>query len=117
MTLTITIPDAALPSWNTVMRMHKHAQHEVQQMWLGMAIAAIAPDSVPFVSPVDVCVTSYQKGKLIDPDNLYVKGVLDGLKKRLFPDDSPRWIDSVKLRSRRGKMNYVTIQLTPVEAE
>lgn len=115
--LTITIPNASLPSWNTIMRMNYHAQHEVQQQWLGMAIAAIAPDSVPFVSPVDVCVTSYQKGKLIDPDNLYCKGVIDGLKRRLFPDDSPRWIDSVQLRSRKAKHNSVIVQLTPAEAE
>ena len=115
--MIVTIPGASVPSWNTVMRMNYHAQHEVQQQWLGMAIAAIGTDYTPFVTRVDVCVTSYQKGKVIDPDNLYVKGILDGLKKRLFPDDSPRWIDSVKLRSRKAKHNSVTIQLTPVEAK
>lgn len=117
MTLTITIYGESLPSWNAVMRMHKHAQHDVQQVWLTLTTQAIGFDYVPFTKPVDVCVTSYQKGRMIDPDNLYCKGAIDGLKKKLFPDDSPKWIDSVKLRSRKAKTSYVTIQLTPVEGD
>ncbi len=115
--LTITIPGTALPSWNTVMRMHKHAQHEVHQTWIGLVLAAISPSHVPFTSPVDICITSIKTGRMIDADNLYVKGVIDGLKKRLFPDDSPRWVDSVKLCSRKGKANSVMIQLVPVEGK
>jgi hypothetical protein len=114
-TLTITIVDSKLPSWNSVMRMHKHAQHQVQQEWLWRTIEALGADPTLYTVPVDICITSYQKGRLIDPDNLYAKGLIDGLKTRLFPDDNPAWVGSVKLCSRKSKHNSVTIQLTPVE--
>lgn len=113
MTLTITIPGASLPSWNAVMRMHKHAQHAVQQEWILRVINALGQEYRQFDVPVEVCVTSYQKGRTIDPDNLYCKGIVDGLKTRLFPDDSPRWIDSVRLRSRKAKANSVEVVVTP----
>lgn len=113
MKITLTIPDASLPSWNTVMRMHYHAQHQVQQEWMALVLAVL-PHDVCFAQPIDVCITSHKRGKQIDPDNLYVKGILDGLKSRLFPDDSPRWIDSVKLCSRQAKQERVEITVEAI---
>lgn len=114
--LTLTITGVSLPSWNEIMRMHHHGQHGVQQSWMLSVISVIDPDSAGFVNPVDICVTSYQAGRLIDPDNLYVKGVIDGIKSRMFPDDSPKWVDSVKLRSRKDKANpRVEIVIESVE--
>lgn len=113
--LTLTIPGASLPSWNEIMRMHHHAQHSVQQSWMWCVAGIIDPDSPRFDQPVTITVTSYQKGRLIDPDNLYAKGIIDGIKSRMFPDDSPRWVDSVTLRSRKDKADpRVEIEIAEV---
>ena len=115
-TLTLTIPGASLPSWNEIMRMHHFGQHSVHQSWVAVVISVIDPYSPRFDKPVEICITSYQKGRLIDPDNIYAKGVIDGIKTRMFPDDSPKWVDSVTLRSRKDKARpRVEIHITEVE--
>lgn len=103
--LTLTIPGASLPSWNEIMRMHHHGQHSVHQSWMWCIVGVIDPDTPRFDTPVTITVTSYQAGRLIDPDNVYAKGIIDGIKSRLFVDDSPQWVDSVLLRSRKDKAN------------
>lgn len=115
-TLTLTIPGASLPSWNEIMRMHHHGQHSVHQSWMWCVVGVIDPDAARFDCPVEIRITSYQKGRLIDPDNLYAKGAIDGIKSRLFPDDSPKWVDAVTLRSRKDKANpRVEIEIAGVQ--
>lgn len=70
----------------------------------------------PFVKPVEVEVTAYFKGRMMDPDNLPAKLYIDGLKLAgLLTDDTPRYIAAVTTRSRQDG-RYPRVELTIREA-
>lgn len=73
--------------WAEVMRLRRH--------WSDLAVIAWADAGSPTASYISIHPTFVTKRK-IDIDNLIgsnaVKGVLDGLKGRLVPDDNPDYL-------------------------
>lgn len=60
--------------------------------------------------PLMIKIYAWQKGKLLDADNIFAKGYIDGLKLcGVIKDDSPKYIESVETASYKGKVNKVVI--------
>ena len=62
-------------------------------------------------TPITVVITAFFHDDPVDPDNLFVKGFIDGLKKYVVVDDSHSHIRSVSLRSRYGGQDAVLIEI------
>ena len=58
-----------------------------------------------FDGPVDITVTAYLKGQMIDADNICAKMYIDALKELVITDDDPRYVRSVTTMSVRDKEN------------
>lgn len=57
----------------------------------------------PFPVPVHITVTAHFKGRLLDPDNICAKPLIDGLVEAgLLVDDSPQYVDGVTTHSRKA---------------
>ena len=55
------------------------------------------------------------RGRLVDPDNLSVKAVIDGLVRAgVLRDDSPKEVEEVRHRQVKGKPERTEITLTEV---
>ena len=80
------------PSLNTVLAMNRWTRARHAAMWRDEAVAAWANAGRPYYERCIVNITLYARGdrQIQDSDNLYgaAKPILDGLKKRAFPDDS-----------------------------
>jgi len=97
-TFTATIP-ATLPSLNGIYAgQHWTKRARLANEWHTITILA-CKDAFMFDGPVDITVTcTFPKGaRLLDPDNLAAKLVIDGLKGLVIVDDSPRYVRSVTL--------------------
>lgn len=67
-------------------------------------------------TPVDVLITVFFSGQLMDPDNINDKFYIDGLVPELLPDDSPEYIRWTCTRSLHAEENPgILITITPVE--
>lgn len=113
---TITLHGVKCPSWNTLYSQNHWSKRRALADEMHLLVrAAIDPDSEPFDVPVDITVTAYYKGALVDADNVASKLLIDGLKGRVLRDDNPTWVRSVTTMSRESKRPYVVIELTPVD--
>ena len=105
--MKITLLNEKVRSWNDfyagkhwslrsaeATRIHYVVRHELNKMKAQM-----------LNSPVDITVTGYYKGRAIDADNLCSKFYIDGLKGLVIPDDSPKYVNSVKTMSKQDKIN------------
>lgn len=63
-------------------------------------------------APVHITITAYRT-RLIDPDNICAKLLIDGLKKEILPDDSSKWVQSVTTICKKSKTDYVEIEICP----
>ncbi len=98
MPVTIRIP-ATLPSLNGIYAgQHWTKRARMANEW--HALVDICCGKVHlFDKPVDISVACvFPKGaRLLDPDNLAAKLVIDGLKGSVIKDDSPRYVRTVTL--------------------
>jgi len=114
MPLHLTIHDYEIPSRNKTRRMHWAARAEVEHMARILTLAATPPDIDPFDMQVDIHITAYRE-RLLDGDNVDVKGIIDGLKGRVLVDDSRKYVRHVITDCQKGFPPYVEIQITEVE--
>lgn len=96
-------------SWNTFMRWHWRKQHEkAQEKKLLMFYALYdtlshnVDDWPQFDEPVVITMTAYFKNRPQDASNLTLKLYEDGILDYLIVDDNPRWVDEIRLKSRRA---------------
>ena len=97
-TFTATIP-ATLPSLNGIYAgQHWTKRARLANEWHTITILA-CKGAFLFDAPVDIHVScTFPKGaRLLDPDNLAAKLVIDGLKGLVIHDDSPRYVRTVTL--------------------
>jgi hypothetical protein len=119
--VTITIPNYDALSQNMFDRMHwtskQAAMRYAKFLTRNAVFADVSDNPQPFAVPVHLTITAYRARRL-DSDNVWVKGVIDGLVwAGLLHDDSPRYVASTRtLCEKSGEEPYVTIQITTEEA-
>ena len=112
---TILLYGMKAPSWNTLYAQgHWSKRKQLADDMHMLVRAALPPDIQPFDVPVDITITAYYKGALVDCDNICAKLLIDGLKTWVLRDDNPSWVHSVTTISLKGKRSHVIIELTPV---
>jgi hypothetical protein len=79
--------------------------------WHWRVRLALTGEEEMFDKPVNVTVCAYYAGDVIDSDNVMTKLLIDGLKGKLLPEDDPRWVHWVGVRSFKGERDYATITL------
>ena len=85
-----------------------------------MTLAALPPDYEMFLEPVVIEVTVYAARNPQDPSNLCVKPVEDALIDRVLMDDGYKYVDEVRLKSRKCKSEKeerTEIVITEVSSE
>ena len=115
----VTFPRALL-SWNTLVRMnHKEyarVRKEQAAIW-GAEVLAVLSNTATLDGPVSIEVTGFGPNKR-DPDNLFVKPLIDALRKCVvILDDSCDVVDSVTLRFRVGKPTRTLIAVRSIGEE
>lgn len=75
------------------------------------------PVSWPFgVSKVNVHITTYRSGKVIDSDNVIDKFAIDGLRAaKVIPDDDPRYVKWAATRCEPAKKDRTVIVIEAIE--
>ena len=112
----ITLHGVKCPSWNTLYSQSHWSKRRALADEMHMLVrAAIDPNAEPFDVPVDICVTAYYKGALVDCDNVASKLLIDGLKGRVLRNDDPAWVRSVTTMSRKAKRPHVVIEIRPAQ--
>ncbi len=53
----------------------------------------------------------------MDADNICPKPIIDALKGEILPDDTPEYVEEVRLCSRRGETDRVVIGIIGVNPE
>ena len=94
-------------SWNTFYAgTHWRKRSEiVRDVHLAVKAALMQNGRVPpFEEPVTITITSYFKGRQLDPDNITGKLYIDALvHEGVLHNDTPRYVDAVTTRSRKDK--------------
>lgn len=102
-------------SWNTLyrgghwtirQRVADHAHQEVA--------VALQENAKKFKVPVDIKITAYLN-RIIDPDNLCSKIIIDGLKGKIIEDDTSKFVNSVTTMTRKAASNFVEIEITEAD--
>lgn len=108
--MILRIPKA-LPSWNQhYAGVHWAKRAEQALLWHDL-VAVAAGQATPFTEPVHIIVTRYGR-RAIDCDNVCAKLAIDGLVKAgVIENDSPKYVESVTLRSKAGDPETV-IEIT-----
>lgn len=125
-TLTIVLDNFACPSWNDVQTLHWSARTRQMSAIKGLAIQEIRAQlkgelrrvAVQLGPKVAVSVLAQFKTKIRrDPDNLYVKPIMDAIVfVKLLKDDNGDIVDSITLKSQIGMPRDKTIILIqPIE--
>lgn len=117
MSVTITIPDEKPVSWNKFYAGRHWSNRKAEADRVHALVRAfIDPDSEPFNCPVDITITAYFKGRVLDPDNICSKLYIDGLKGWIIADDNRRHVRGVRSVSEVDRKNpRLVIEVRPVE--
>ena len=76
-------------------RIDYHARHAINAMYsapVQRALEEAARNYDAYAVPVNVSVTVWGKGQLVDPDNALLKPIIDVCRRRVFVDDSSRYV-------------------------
>lgn len=99
--MKITIEKYKCPSWNDMQTAHWSARSAEKETLQTLVYAYAVNKGEKVTVPATVKIEAHFKAdKRRDPDNLYVKPILDGLvKARIFEDDNGKMIDWVSLKA------------------
>lgn len=101
--MKFTIPKR-LPSWNLMWAGMKHWDRTaLKNEWKILTLAALPLDRVMFTEPVVIEATTYAARNPLDASNLCLKPLEDALIDHVLMDDSYRFVDEVRLKSRKCK--------------
>ena len=93
-----------LPSWNLMWAgLHHRERTRLKNEWHILTLSVLPGDMALFTEPVIIRATTYAARNPIDPSNLCLKPVEDALIDHLLMDDSYKFVDEVRLRSRKCK--------------
>lgn len=115
----LRIPEA-LPSQNKIDDMHWAARGRVAKAWklrVLVALGRVAREL--FARPVVIRVSCvFPPGRRrFDPENLWSKGAIDGLKGRLIVDDGPKYVkDVLKGPCTRGAQAMTLIRIEEIDS-
>lgn len=94
-------------SYRSILAMQTHALIRASLREMGIC------KPQPFPYRVNITITGYFKGRILDSDNISAKMYVDGLKGILLIDDSPKYVGTVSTRSEHDNENpRVTIAIT-----
>lgn len=114
--MTLTLPARAL-SWNALYSSpHWTKRKRIADEWKYLVLAACRKQKVPKADgQVDIEITAFCKGRVMDSDNVCAKLVIDGLKfAKVIRDDSPEFVRMVTTSAFRAKSDsmIVNVRLT-----
>lgn len=112
--MILTIKNYKIPSWNQLYA-GRHWAHRKELADVAHALVMYACASgahTMITTPVHITITAYRT-RLIDPDNICAKLLIDGLKKEILPDDSSKYVKSVTTICKKSKTDYVEIEISP----
>jgi len=114
---TLTLTDK-VPSWNQMYAgMHWSKRRTKAIDWHNIIIAECIKQKIPKFESADITVISTSKRPL-DPDNICAKIIIDGLTlMKIIPDDSPKYVHSVLLISKKGKEETTEIIIEGAKAK
>ena len=110
--------EKALPSWNMFYSgTHFSRRQEAVRLWETLTQVAIRTRyrRTPVITdfPVSLTVLVEKPLHTLDCSNVCVKLVEDALKNFIIPDDSPKYISSIHVWSRRGPKEITCVRLAP----
>lgn len=115
--IELRVPEV-LPSQNKVDDLHWAARTRLAKKWKLLVLVAMGRSRpVPFERPVVIRVSCvFPPGKRrFDPENLWSKGAIDGLKGRLLKDDGPLYVkDVLRGPCTRGRAPLTVIRIEEV---
>lgn len=112
--------DALPPSLNKFYSgMHWAVMKRARDEWHGLMQAAFIEAKLPktIPTPISLNITQFCKGHLRDSDNAVIAAKFCGDALRIYgyiPDDTPQYIDTIILRSEKGKTNKTVILIQEV---
>jgi hypothetical protein len=105
-TVTITIPNEKPLRWIKFYARRHWSNRKAEAYRVHALVRAfVDPDSEPFDGPVYITITSYFKGRTLDPDNICSKLYIDGLKGWVIADDNRRHVRGVRSVSEVDRKN------------
>lgn len=118
--MRLVIKNLYCPSWNDIQALHGIKRSGVMTDIKNIVYAetlAIPREKRIVSAPVQIIVEAHFKGgNRRDPDNLYVKPVIDGIvAAKVIPDDNGEVVESVTLiAKRRQERDLIIIEVTEV---
>lgn len=110
---TLKIADIP-PSLNALFNMHWAKRNNVKQMWRQWIQIEAKRQALPKISgPIQIGVTFFVKKHLkqIDPDNLSVKPIFDGLVPQVLDGDSAEVIKEIRIRIEKAKKSKTILTI------
>lgn len=115
----------ALPSWNVFIGSHYREYSKARDRWKLLTLAVLMHDRSgydvmkggwnkpePEDFPLTLLVIVGKKRGVLDSSNIAAKFIEDALKGTILPDDSPKYVEEVRLRSRRAEEDFTRIVIT-----
>jgi hypothetical protein len=106
-------------SWNKFWEgMHYQARSSAARIYRGPIESALDAKAGIRVwdKPVVISVWAYGAGRLVDPDNVCLKPIIDALKGKVIQDDTPACVSEVRVRVLRSDEPYPYLTISLQEA-
>lgn len=92
------------------MRLHYHEINKLSKKWKDYgSLLRLKQSDIP----CKITVISGRK-RIIDPDNVCCKFVIDAIKGKVIPDDSAKYIAELSVQQVKSKEPYTEIIVNPV---
>lgn len=100
-------------SWNKYYAGRTGWQRQEESHRVADLMAVTCPSGPMFECPVNILVEVGFDKRPYDPDNICVKGYIDGLKGRLIANDTIKEVKSITIVASKTKEPYVMIFVSP----
>lgn len=106
----IILENYKCPSWNVFYAgKHWSTRQEMKEEALFAVMEALNNKKLTVsTAKVRITVVAYLK-RVIDPDNVCEKMIIDGLKKVLFKDDSAKYVECVTTKVQKSDKDFTEI--------
>ncbi len=114
MIMRLEIKNLYCPSWNDIQNLHGRKRSSVMsdiKNVVYMETLAIPREKRVVSAPVRISIEArFKGGNRRDPDNLYVKPIIDGIvAAKVIPDDNGEVVESVTLIAKRKQESDMVI--------